>query len=56
MEGFPSQEDKAQAGAAVVKTEKLVLEEPEESEMGGIFTVVQLLIGTGPNSQLNEVS
>lgn len=55
-EGFPYQDDEAQAGATVVKTEKLVLEEQEESEMGGIFTVVQLLIGTGPNRQLTEVS
>lgn len=53
MEGLPSQENKAEADKSVVK--KLV-EVPEESAMGNIFTEVQVLAGTGPNSQLIQVS
>lgn len=54
MEGLPSSENKAQAGESVVK--KLVVEVPEESAMGNIFTEVQLLADTGLNSQLIQVS
>lgn len=53
MEGLPSQENKAEADKSVVK--KLV-EVPEESAMGNIFTEVQVLAETGPNSQLIQVS
>ena len=56
LEGLPSQENKAQAEARAVKTERLVLEEPDGSAMGSIFTEIQQLAGTGPNSQLIKVS
>lgn len=56
VEGLPSRESKAQAEARVVKTEKLVQEVPEGSAMRNIFSEIQLLAGTGPNSQLIEVS
>lgn len=55
-EGVPSQENKTKAEASVMTTEKLVLEVPEESAMGTLFTEVQLLAGTGPNIKLIEVS
>lgn len=52
MEGSPSEETKDKS---VVETEELV-EVPEESAMGNIFIEVQLLTGTGPNTQLIQVS
>ena len=55
MEGLPTQEDKAQAEASAVKTEKVVVEEPEGSLMKNIFTEIQLFPGTDPNTQLIEV-
>lgn len=59
VEGLPSQENKAQAEASVVKTvvktEKLVLEVPEGSAMRKIFTEIQRPTGTGPSSPISEV-
>ncbi|XP_031728981.1 nesprin-2-like isoform X3 [Anarrhichthys ocellatus] len=57
VEGLPSWDNKAQAEADVVKTEELLLEEPEAPEGSttrNIFTQIQLLSGKGPSSQLIE--
>lgn len=56
MKGLPSQENEALAKASIVKTEKRVLEIPEGCATRNIFTEMQLLSGTGSNSQLTEVS
>ncbi|XP_035850399.1 nesprin-2-like isoform X2 [Sander lucioperca] len=54
MKGLPSQENEALAKASIVKTEKRVLEIPEGCATRNIFTEMQLLSGTGSNSQLTE--
>ena len=52
MEESPSEKTEDQS---VVESEEL-LEVPEESAMANIFLEVQLLAGTGPNTQLVQVS
>lgn len=54
VEGFPSEEDQAAAETSVVKTAELDLDIPD-SPRKDIFSEIQLLAGTGPNSHLIEV-
>lgn len=49
MEGSEAQADQSHV-------KELVVEVGEESAMGEIFKEVQRLVGTGPNSQLIQVS
>lgn len=51
LEGLPAQENTAEAN--IVMTEELLLEAAEGST---IFTEIQLLVGSGPNTQLIEVT
>ncbi|KAF7641488.1 hypothetical protein LDENG_00280030, partial [Lucifuga dentata] len=54
VEGFPTQENRVEAAADVVTTEKPVLEGPEGPTMKDIFSEIELLAETGWHSPLTE--
>lgn len=55
VQARPIEKAPVDAAADVVKREKPALEEPEGPTMRDIFSEIQLLSGTGPNSLLIQV-